>query len=114
LRIVLSKIVYAEAVFGVVLIAWCTDASSESRKMRKLLNWERPWLITIDCWCHQVSATPNPGFIDIYLRQSQVNLILGDIFKRKYGPLVGVLEKAQQVVRWFTHHSRRLGILREV
>jgi hypothetical protein len=44
----------------------------------------------------------------------QVNLILGDIFKRKFGPLVGVLEQAQRVIKWFTHHSRALGILREV
>jgi hypothetical protein len=57
LRITLSEISYAEAILGVIVIAWCTDASGEAKKMRKLLNRERPWLITVDCWCHQVCPT---------------------------------------------------------
>jgi hypothetical protein len=39
-------------------------------------------------------------------------LILGDVFKRK-GPLVGVLDRAQLVIKWFMSHSRALGMLKE-
>jgi hypothetical protein len=43
----------------------------------------------------------------------KVNLIVGDVFKSKSSSLVGVLKDVDDVVKWFTAHSRALGILRQ-
>lgn len=43
-----------ECDWGANVIAFTTDASGESRKAHKLLRVERPWLVTPDCWAHQV------------------------------------------------------------
>ncbi|KAL1739126.1 hypothetical protein HDZ31DRAFT_156, partial [Schizophyllum fasciatum] len=53
LDIVLGEIEYAVKVLGVILVAWCTDASGESAKMRRLLVARLPWIIVVDCWAHQ-------------------------------------------------------------
>ncbi|KAH6908403.1 hypothetical protein BKA70DRAFT_1103618 [Coprinopsis sp. MPI-PUGE-AT-0042] len=57
LEIVLKEIKYCREILMVKLVAWCTDASGESLKMRKLLRTKFPWIVTIDCWAHQVSTT---------------------------------------------------------
>jgi len=57
LGIVLKDIDYAKVVLGILVVAWCTDASGESLKMRKLLRVEQPWMITVDCWAHQVPTS---------------------------------------------------------
>jgi hypothetical protein len=43
----------------------------------------------------------------------QINLVVGDVFKAKPIGLVAVLEDIDEVVKWFTNHSRALGILRQ-
>ncbi|KAF8890189.1 hypothetical protein BD779DRAFT_1430590, partial [Infundibulicybe gibba] len=53
LSIVLKEVAYCMDTLGILLIAWCTDASGESLKMRRLLREEFPWMITVDCWAHQ-------------------------------------------------------------
>lgn len=54
LTLVLAEIQYCQDVLKVTLVAWCTDASGESRKMRRLLKERLPWIVTVDCWAHQV------------------------------------------------------------
>ncbi|KAI0286479.1 hypothetical protein BC826DRAFT_906654 [Russula brevipes] len=54
LEIVESEMKYATEVLMTVLVGWCTDASGDSSKMRKLLRSKYPWLVTLDCWAHQV------------------------------------------------------------
>ncbi|KAG1717207.1 hypothetical protein EDB19DRAFT_1654677 [Suillus lakei] len=54
LEIVLSEITYAVEVLKVKVVAWCTDASGDSAKMRCLLVQKIPQIIAVDCWAHQV------------------------------------------------------------
>lgn len=56
LEYILKEITYISDELRVVLIAWCTDASGESKKMRRLLRERLGWIITVDCWSHQVSS----------------------------------------------------------
>ncbi|KAF5374107.1 hypothetical protein D9615_008815 [Tricholomella constricta] len=95
LEIVLQEIKYATEILKIIVVTWCTDASGESAKMRRLLKARMPWIITLDCWCHQI------------------NLVVGDIFKVK-GVFVKCIEGAIEVVKWFNNHSRALGMLKEV
>ncbi|KAF5368688.1 hypothetical protein D9615_010307 [Tricholomella constricta] len=92
---ILQEIKYATEILKIIVVAWCTDASAESAKMRRLLKARMPWIITLDCWCHQI------------------NLVVGDIFKVK-GVFVKCIEGATEVVKWFNNHSRALGMLKEV
>ncbi|KAK7684286.1 hypothetical protein QCA50_012610 [Cerrena zonata] len=55
LEYVLKEIKYITEELHVVLVAWCTDASGESRKMRRLLREHLGWIITVDCWSHQIN-----------------------------------------------------------
>lgn len=54
LEFIVSEVRYCVDTLGTRLVAWCTDASGESRKMRRLLREKFPWIITLDCWAHQV------------------------------------------------------------
>ncbi|KAH7913714.1 ribonuclease H-like domain-containing protein [Hygrophoropsis aurantiaca] len=89
-----SDIEYAESHFGVSIIAWCTDAGSDALKMRKELTKAMPWIITIDCWAHQL------------------NLVVGDYFKVKLS-FLETAEKAIMVIKWFNNHSRAHGIFHD-
>lgn len=42
--------------WGVTVVAFTTDALGESRKARRLLQLEQPYLVTPDCYAHQVSC----------------------------------------------------------
>ena len=46
----------AENDWGVNIAAVCTDASGESRKARRLLKEKFPYLVTPDCYAHQVCS----------------------------------------------------------
>ncbi|KAG5640226.1 hypothetical protein DXG03_009768, partial [Asterophora parasitica] len=95
LKIVLDEIKYVTEVLQVIIVAWCTDASSKSLKMQWLLWVQMPWIITLDCWCHQI------------------NLIVGNIFKVK-GIFVKCIEDAIKVIKWFNNHSRALRMLNDI
>lgn len=41
--------------WGIKVVAFTSDASGESRKARKMLQRLRPWMVTPDCYAHQVS-----------------------------------------------------------
>ncbi|KAL1664691.1 hypothetical protein GGF50DRAFT_54254 [Schizophyllum commune] len=54
LEIVEKEIMYILNILKAILVAWCTDASGESAKMRRLLAGKHPWIVVLDCWGHQV------------------------------------------------------------
>ncbi|KAG1817740.1 hypothetical protein EV424DRAFT_1347853 [Suillus variegatus] len=54
LEIVLGEIMYTVEVLKVKVVAWCTDASSDSAKMWCLLVQKIPQIIVDDCWIHQL------------------------------------------------------------
>lgn len=54
LLLVLDEIKYAVEVLKIVIVAWCTDASGESAKMRRMLAQKFRWMVVLDCWAHQV------------------------------------------------------------
>lgn len=92
LDIVLWEIEYVTKVLFVLLVAWCTDASGESAKMRHLLREKYAWIVVLDCWAHQF------------------NLVTGDVLKLKL-PLINVADRALEVIKWFSSHSIALGLL---
>lgn len=55
LEIVKQVIEYCEKELGTQIIGWVSDAGGESRAMRVRLYNERPDLILLDCYAHQVS-----------------------------------------------------------
>ncbi|PCH39629.1 hypothetical protein WOLCODRAFT_85990, partial [Wolfiporia cocos MD-104 SS10] len=94
LALVISEIKYCMEVLHTVIVTWCTDASGESRKMRRLLQQKFPWIITVDCWAHQI------------------NLVVGDYFKLK-STVSHTMDDALEVAKWFNNHSRALGLLHD-
>lgn len=54
LKLVLDEIKYAQNELKVEIVAWCSDAGGDSRAMRERLYRLKPWLVSIDCWGHQV------------------------------------------------------------
>ncbi|KAF9230433.1 hypothetical protein BU15DRAFT_30072, partial [Melanogaster broomeanus] len=53
LKLVEAEINYAVEVLKIIVVAWCTDVSGESAKMRRLLVRKMPHLVVVDCWAHQ-------------------------------------------------------------
>ena len=91
---VIEDIEYVEREYRVTVIAWCTDAADDAKKMRNDLVKQMPWLISLDCAAHQV------------------NLVVGDLFKLKSTYLT-TIDTAVEVIKWFDNHSRALGLLRK-
>ena len=87
-----EDITYAQAAFGLLLIAFCTDDGGDAQKFQRLLLELMPWLIVMLCWAHQI------------------NLIVGDFLSLKTDLLKCVL-KALEVAKWFNNHSHASGIL---
>jgi hypothetical protein len=54
LKIVLGEIDYCNEELEVEVIGWCSDAGEDSMSMRVKLHDLQKWLITLDCWTHQV------------------------------------------------------------
>jgi hypothetical protein len=108
---VLAEINYCINVLGVIIVSWCTDASGESSKMRRLLRRIYKWIVTLDCWAHQVRKIRHLFFLFLLIA-FQFNLVVGDYFKLKL-PFIKIIDEALEVVKWFNNHSRALGMLRE-
>ncbi|KAF8844642.1 hypothetical protein BDN67DRAFT_666973 [Paxillus ammoniavirescens] len=94
LKLVEAEIKYAVEVLKIIIVGWCTDASGESAKMRRLLVRKMPHLVVVDCWAHQI------------------NLIVGDVFKIKHH-FIEIVNDALEVVKWFNNHSRALALLQD-
>ncbi|KZT64568.1 hypothetical protein DAEQUDRAFT_678347, partial [Daedalea quercina L-15889] len=95
LEIVLDQIRYYTDVLKVMVVAWCSDASGDGSKMRRLLVRQMPWIFVVDCWAHQI------------------NLVTGDVFKHAANVFEGVLNIALEVTKWFNNHTRALGMLKD-
>ncbi|THU98904.1 hypothetical protein K435DRAFT_720273, partial [Dendrothele bispora CBS 962.96] len=93
LEIVVREMKEIQDVFKVILVAWCTDASGESAKMRRDLRKKFPWIVVLDCWAHQI------------------NLVVGDVLKIKI-PLIRVVDRALELIKWFNNHSIALGLFK--
>lgn len=91
LKLVVADILWAQLMFGLFIIALCSDDGGDARKMRRLLLDSMPWLIIVVCWAHQI------------------NLIVGDYLGLKI-PLLDCVPKALAVVKWTNSHSRALGL----
>ncbi|EMD37962.1 hypothetical protein CERSUDRAFT_29916, partial [Gelatoporia subvermispora B] len=94
LEIVVNEISYCVEMLGTVVVAWCTDSSGESVKMRRLLRQRIPSIVTVACWAHQL------------------NLVVADYLKVKQ-PFIAVVDTAVEVIKWFNNHGRALGLLKE-
>ncbi|KZT18808.1 hypothetical protein NEOLEDRAFT_1023365, partial [Neolentinus lepideus HHB14362 ss-1] len=86
LEIVLTEILYCTNVLGVQVIAWCTDCSGEALKMCRPLHEWFPWIVTVECWAHQI------------------DLVVGNYFKINVSYIKG-MDKAIEIVKWFNNHS---------
>ncbi|TFY52360.1 hypothetical protein EVG20_g10584 [Dentipellis fragilis] len=49
-----KEIDYCTQELNIIIVAYCSDSSSESAKMRRLLSQKRPHIATVPCWAHQV------------------------------------------------------------
>jgi len=89
-----SDITYMKDVFGVDVIAYCTDDGPDGKKMRRLLQLVFIWIIVLVCWAHQV------------------NLIVGDYLTGNPA-LKTVINQGLEVIKWFNGHSTAHNWLRE-
>jgi hypothetical protein len=80
--------------YGVNVIAVCSDDGGDARKMRRLLTMSMPQLIITLCWAHQI------------------NLIVGDYLALK-SPFLDCVPQALKVIKWMNNHSRALGLFRQ-
>ncbi|KAJ6516526.1 ribonuclease H-like domain-containing protein [Mycena vitilis] len=94
LEIVLRDIKYCEDELGVVVIAYCTDNGGDARGMRTKLKRVRPKLTVPPCWGHQV------------------NLVVGEVIELRVA-CMNSIDGGLEIVKWFTNHSRALGLLKE-
>ena len=86
----------AEEEWSVVVVAFTTDASGESRKARKLLVTRHfPHLLGPDCYAHQV------------------NLIVGDYMKCQ-APMLLYGEKATELITWLWSKTYVLALLQVI
>ncbi|CDO68878.1 hypothetical protein BN946_scf185000.g21 [Trametes cinnabarina] len=79
----------------VVVVAFTSDASGESRAARIALLKKYPWLIVLDCYAHQV------------------NLVVGDYLKCG-GPTLAITDDAEELISWLRRRTFVLARIREV
>jgi hypothetical protein len=94
LKLVLEDIALMEKLYGVQVIAWCTDDGPDGKKMRRLLQAQFPWLIALLCWAHQI------------------NLVVGDVLGVR-GSVTEDINHALEVIKWFNNHGAALELLRQ-
>ncbi|CDO68373.1 hypothetical protein BN946_scf184815.g20 [Trametes cinnabarina] len=93
-QLIVEEVQYCIEHLSVTLVAYCTDAAGDTKAMRDRLCQRFPWLITIDCWAHQI------------------NLLVVDYFKhmRHYSTF---MDEAEELIKWFNNHTRALAMLKE-
>ncbi|KAI0362751.1 hypothetical protein OH77DRAFT_1379925, partial [Trametes cingulata] len=92
-EIISTEITYCMEYLSTIIVAYCTDCAGDAKAMRDLLREKFPWIITLDCWAHQI------------------NLLVGDFFKGRRG-YAQVMDQAEEIIKWFNNHSRALAMLR--
>ncbi|KAJ7735370.1 ribonuclease H-like domain-containing protein [Mycena metata] len=94
LEIVLADIEYCETEFGIIFVGYCTDNGGDAMGMRTRLKIVRPKFLVPPCWGHQV------------------NLVVVEVLKLKV-PCMAAIDEGTAIARWFTNHSRALGLVKE-
>ncbi|KAJ7260042.1 ribonuclease H-like domain-containing protein [Mycena rebaudengoi] len=94
LQIVLGDIEYCEKEFGIIFIGYCTDNGGDARGMRPRLQRIRPKFTVPPCWGHQV------------------NIMVGEVLELEL-PCMGSMDDGLEIAKWFTNHSRALGMLKD-
>ncbi|KAJ7784891.1 ribonuclease H-like domain-containing protein, partial [Mycena maculata] len=94
LQIVLEDMEYCEEELGIIMIAYCTDNGGDARGMRVRLKRVKPKLLVPPCWGHQV------------------NLIVAEVLELDV-PCMLSIDDGLDIVKWFTNHSRAIGLLNE-
>jgi hypothetical protein len=106
----LSVIKEVETGWGCHVVAVCSDASGESRKARRLLREKFPYLVTPDCYAHQVCKYFNFDFF--WAQNLQINLVVGDFFKCNSGTLRFV-DLADDLITWLRSKTSVLALISE-
>ena len=52
LKLVIEDIKWSEEMYGLTIIAACSDDGGDAHKMRRVLLALMPWLIITLCWAH--------------------------------------------------------------
>ncbi|KAI8971257.1 ribonuclease H-like domain-containing protein, partial [Trametes punicea] len=93
-QLIVNEVQYCIEHLSITLVAYCTDAAGDMKAMRDRLHQRFPWLITIDCWAHQM------------------NLLVVDYFKhmQHYSTF---MDQAEELIKWFNNHARALAMLKE-
>ncbi|KAG8707863.1 hypothetical protein FRC11_007073, partial [Ceratobasidium sp. 423] len=94
LSLVLGDIDYAERTHKAQVIAWVSDASSDSRAMRVRLHRLRPHILVFDSWIDQINLVVSVS--DILSQSSH---------------LVDTADTAINIIRWILRHPGLLGRL---
>ncbi|KAJ7763398.1 ribonuclease H-like domain-containing protein [Mycena metata] len=94
LEIVLGDIQYCETEFGIIHVGYCTDDGGDAKAMRKRLQIKLPRLVVPPCWGHQI------------------NLVVVEVLRLKI-PCMESIDMAIDIAKWFTNHSRALGMLKD-
>jgi hypothetical protein len=92
LQIVRSDIAYVEQMYGVEVIAVCTDDGPEGKKMRRLVKDQLSWITVFECWAHQVHLIPG-NYLAIKVVWMQA------------------AKQAIEIIKFFNHHQTPLGLL---
>lgn len=95
--LIISVIEEVQMTWKANVVAVTSDASGESRAARKQLVMEFPWLVSADCYAHQI------------------NLVVGDYFKTS-GAVVYLAysKKASELITWLRSKTLVLASLRDI
>ncbi|EKM49946.1 uncharacterized protein PHACADRAFT_51974, partial [Phanerochaete carnosa HHB-10118-sp] len=91
-----AEFAHTEETWNIKLVALILDNSGKLLAMRKALQLERPDLIIMQCYAHQI------------------NLVVGDYFKKSSANFLEASAEADQVIRWLRSKTQVLAILRKV
>jgi hypothetical protein len=94
LQLVIKDIKWSEEMYGLTIIAACSDNGGDACKMQCLLLVLMPWLIVSLCWAHQI------------------NLIVGNYLSLKLS-FQDCVAKALKVIKGMNSHSHALGLFHQ-
>ncbi|CDO76574.1 hypothetical protein BN946_scf184831.g10 [Trametes cinnabarina] len=81
--------------WNIIVVAFTSDASGESRAARIALLEKYPWLIVLDCYAHQV------------------NLVIGD-YLGSGSRILAIADDAEELISWLRRRTLVLARIREV
>jgi hypothetical protein len=105
----------AEALYNVIVIAFCCDNNGGSQQRRKDLVMKRPWLFGPLCCAHQVRQPCCFWNKRTYicLCSTQFQIILGDYFSVNK-KAAETAEEATGLISWILNHGRVRSVFNEM